>query len=69
MLKNDLIKIVICSLGFCFLLLIFNNIADLYEMSTFHRVISIFIISLTHAFFQPLFFLFDKELKKNQVKK
>ena len=64
LLKNDTFKVFLYSLGFCTLMFIFNNIADIYNMSTIHRCISILSISFTHVFFVPLYILFNKELHK-----
>lgn len=62
-LKNDNLKVGFYSLGFFFMLYIFNNIADIYNMGILHRVICIFSISFSYVFCIPLFSLFDRNLK------
>ena len=62
--NNNGFRFFIYGLGFSILISIFNNIADIYNMSTLHRCISILSISFTHIFFVPLFDLFKRELHK-----
>lgn len=62
-LKNDNLKVGVYSLGFFSMIYIFNNIANIYNMGTLHKMICIFSISFTHVFFIPLFSFFDRNLK------
>lgn len=62
--NNKYFKIVINCLSFMLLITIFNNICNLYNMSSFHRVISIFAISFSHIFTTRLFLMFDKDKLK-----
>ena len=41
LLKNDTFKVFLYSLCFCTLIYIFNNIADIYNMSALHRFICV----------------------------
>lgn len=61
---KNLTKIILYSLGFMVLIYIFNTVADIYNMSIFHRVISIFSISGSITLSVPLHFLLKEEFKK-----
>ncbi len=62
--KSNNLKVVLYSLGFFTLISIFNSIAAMYNMSTFHRMISILAISCSHLFFVPLFTILKNDFKK-----
>ena len=64
LLKNDTFKEFLYSLCFCILISIFNNIADIYNMSALHRFICVLSVSFTQVFLVPLFTLFKRDLHK-----
>lgn len=62
-LKSDNFEIFVNSLGFFILIFIFNKTANIYCMSTVHKFICLSAAGLSHIFFVPLYFLFNKKLK------
>lgn len=64
---NKYFKIIVNCIGFVLLITIFNNICNLYGMSTLHRVICILAISFSHIFTMPLFAMFENN-KLNKYK-
>lgn len=60
---KDLLKIIFYSLGFMFLIYTFNSVSNIYNMSIFHRVISVLAISGSYVFSIPLSRLLKKEFK------
>lgn len=67
--NSKYIQIVINSFGFMFLINIFNNICNLYNMSSSHRIICIFAISFSHIFTTRLYSMYKhyKLLKKYDI--
>ena len=59
--NNNDIKIIINCLGFMLLITIFNNICNLYNISTLHRIISIFTISFSNIFINKLLLILKKD--------
>jgi len=65
--NNKYFKIIINCLGFMMLITIFNNICNLYNMSSLHRVICIFAISFSHIFTTRLCLIYENS-KLNKYK-
>lgn len=63
-LKSDTFKMFIYMSGIFTLINIFTYIANIYNMTTIHRIISILVISFTQTLFIPFYTLFNKELHK-----
>lgn len=59
--NSKYIQIIINCLGFMLLITIFNNICNLYNISTLHRIISIFTISFSNIFIHKLLLILKKD--------
>lgn len=63
-LKSDTFKVFLYCLCICILMSIFNNIADIYNISFLHRFLCVLSVSFTQVFIVPLYTLFNRELHK-----
>ena len=58
--NNNDIKIIVNCMAFMLLITIFNNICNLYNVTTLHRIVFIFSISFSNIFIHKLLLILKK---------
>lgn len=64
--NKNFLYLILYGLGICALTVVFNLIFNMYQVTTFDRVICIITISISAALYVPFYKLFFKELHKSK---